>query len=46
MPKDYLDLLPRDAVQLGLLSDGEGVNKDFGASCDRHFEGVAILLNF
>lgn len=41
----YLDLLSSDGLQLSLLSNGEGVYEDLSASCDRHFEVVACLLD-
>lgn len=43
--KPYLDLLPSDGLQLGLLSDGKRVDEDFGARGDCHLKVVTVLLN-
>lgn len=41
----YLDLLSSDGVQLCLLSNGEGIDKDVWAGSDGYFEVVTSLLN-
>lgn len=41
----YLNLFSSDSVQLCLLSNGEGINKDLCAGSDGHFKVVTILFN-
>lgn len=42
----HLDLFSGDCVQLWLLSNGEGIDKDLWAGSDCYFEVVTYLLNF
>ncbi|MCX7564636.1 hypothetical protein OS176_14060, partial [Xanthomonadaceae bacterium XH05] len=42
---DSLDFLSGQRLDVGLLSDGEGVGQNFGSGRHGHFEVISVLLD-